>query len=182
VWGGLIEVLSRTLGPRLALTMPAVTRFLAGRATHPHWGRELGMSAPEYPLIHRSAVSGTRSGQTPPPPPQTPFGPAGPQSGALQDSSGNPISQSAPGSASQPASGTTSRSAFDSALHAASGSTAQSASGAADPSVSGSAAQSAPDFAGPSSSWSADPSPSQTGTGSTRAWSEAGTYSGAASA
>lgn len=166
LWGGLIEVLSRTLGPRLALTMPAVTRFLAGRATHPHWGRELGMSAPEFPLIHRSALSGPRSGNTPPPPPQTPFGPTGPQSGAPQDSSGSPMPQSAPGSAPQ--------SAFGSASQAASGPAAQS--------VTGSAAQSAPGFAGQSSARGADSSPGQTGTGSTRAWSETGAYAGAGSA
>ncbi len=75
VWGGLIEVVSRTLGPRLALTMPGVAKFLAGRAIHPHWGHALGMSEPRFPLIHPDAVAG---GSTPPPPPPVAPGYAAP--------------------------------------------------------------------------------------------------------
>lgn len=75
LWGGLIEVVSRTLGPRLALTMPGVAKFLAGRAIHPHWGHALGMSEPRYPLIHPDAVAG---GSTPPPPPPVAPGYAAP--------------------------------------------------------------------------------------------------------
>ncbi len=75
VWGGLVEVVSRTLGPRLALTMPGVAKFLAGRAIHPHWGHALGMSEPRFPLIHPDAVAG---GSTPPPPPPVAPGYAAP--------------------------------------------------------------------------------------------------------
>lgn len=75
VWGGLIEVVSRTLGPRLALTMPGVAKFLAGRAIHPHWGHALGMSEPRFPLIHPDAVAG---GSAPPPPPPVAPGYAAP--------------------------------------------------------------------------------------------------------
>ena len=57
LWGAVIEVLSRTLGPRLVLTVPAVAKFLAGRAVHPHWGQALGMSEPRHPLIHPDAVA-----------------------------------------------------------------------------------------------------------------------------
>lgn len=52
VWGGLVEVLSRTLGPRLVLTFPAAARLFAGRAVHPHWGPHLGMSEPRFAFIH----------------------------------------------------------------------------------------------------------------------------------
>jgi hypothetical protein len=52
VWGGGIEVLSRTLGPRLVMTVPAVAKVLAGRAIHPYWGQTLGMNEPRGALIH----------------------------------------------------------------------------------------------------------------------------------
>ncbi|MDN6158540.1 MAG: hypothetical protein L0J13_11425 [Brevibacterium sp.] len=72
LWGAVIEVLSRTLGPRLVLTVPAAAKFFAGRAVHPHWGQALGMSEPRHPLIHPDAVT--------PAPPRAPgtFGIAGP--------------------------------------------------------------------------------------------------------
>lgn len=62
LWGVVIEVLSRTLGPRLVLTIPAVAKFFAGRAVHPHWGQALGMSEPRHPLIHPDAVAGRGAG------------------------------------------------------------------------------------------------------------------------
>lgn len=62
LWGVVIEVLSRTLGPRLVLTIPAVAKFFAGRAVHPHWGQALGMSEPRHPLIHPDAVTGRGAG------------------------------------------------------------------------------------------------------------------------
>lgn len=62
LWGVVIEVLSRTLGPRLVLTVPAVAKFFAGRAVHPHWGQALGMSEPRHPLIHPDAVAGRGAG------------------------------------------------------------------------------------------------------------------------
>ena len=52
VWGGIVEVLSRTLGPRLVMTVPAVAKILAGRAIHPYWGQTLGMNEPRGALIH----------------------------------------------------------------------------------------------------------------------------------
>ncbi|MDN6122484.1 MAG: hypothetical protein L0I80_01255, partial [Brevibacterium sp.] len=57
LWGAVIEVLSRTLGPRLVLTVPALAKFFAGRAVHPHWGQALGMREPRHPLIHPDAVT-----------------------------------------------------------------------------------------------------------------------------
>ncbi|SMX70421.1 hypothetical protein BANT918_00577 [Brevibacterium antiquum CNRZ 918] len=62
LWGAVIEVLSRTLGPRLVLTVPALAKFFAGRAVHPHWGQALSMSEPHHPLIHPDAVTGRGSG------------------------------------------------------------------------------------------------------------------------
>lgn len=62
LWGAVIEVLSRTLGPRLVLTIPAVAKFFAGRAVHPHWGQALGMSEPRHPLIYSDAVAGRGAG------------------------------------------------------------------------------------------------------------------------
>lgn len=62
VWGAVIEVLSRTLGPRLVLTIPTVAKFFAGRAVHPHWGQALRMSEPRHPLIHPDAVAGRGAG------------------------------------------------------------------------------------------------------------------------
>ncbi|WP_257943908.1 hypothetical protein [Brevibacterium aurantiacum] len=62
LWGVVIEVLSRTLGPRLVLTIPAIAKFFAGRAVHPHWGQALGMSEPRHPLIHPDAVAGRGPG------------------------------------------------------------------------------------------------------------------------
>lgn len=58
VWGGIIEVLSRTLGPRLVLTVPSLAKFAAGRAVHPHWGQALRMNEPRFPLIHPDAIVG----------------------------------------------------------------------------------------------------------------------------
>ncbi|MGZ1490822.1 hypothetical protein [Brevibacterium sediminis] len=86
LWGGIIEVLSRTLGPRLALTFPAVARIAAGRTVHPHWGPYLGMSEPQFAFIHPDLARAA----APTPPPVAPgpgevgphapggFGPQGP--------------------------------------------------------------------------------------------------------
>jgi hypothetical protein len=62
LWGGIIEVLSRTLGPRLALTFPAVARIAAGRTVHPHWGPYLGMSEPQFAFVHPDLAQATSSG------------------------------------------------------------------------------------------------------------------------
>lgn len=86
LWGGIIEVLSRTLGPRLALTFPAVARIAAGRTVHPHWGPYLGMSEPQFAFVHPDLAHAA----APTPPPVAPgpgevgphgaggFGPQGP--------------------------------------------------------------------------------------------------------
>ncbi|UZD62225.1 hypothetical protein [Brevibacterium sp. JSBI002] len=86
LWGGIIEVLSRTLGPRLALTFPAVARIAAGRTVHPHWGPYLGMSEPQFAFVHPDLAQAA----APTPPPVAPgpgeigphgaggFGPQGP--------------------------------------------------------------------------------------------------------
>ncbi|SDR93124.1 hypothetical protein SAMN04489752_0613 [Brevibacterium siliguriense] len=78
IWGGIIEVLSRTLGPRLALTFPAVARIAAGRTVHPHWGPYLGMSEPQFAFVHPDLAQAT----APTPPPVAPgpgeVGPQGP--------------------------------------------------------------------------------------------------------
>jgi hypothetical protein len=65
VWGGIIEVLSRTLGPRLVLTFPAMARIAAGRAVHPHWGPYLGMSEPRFAFVHPDLAR--EATQAPPP-------------------------------------------------------------------------------------------------------------------
>lgn len=88
LWGMVIEVLSRTLGPRLVLTVPAIAKFLAGRSVHPHWGQALGMSEPHFPLIHPDAVSpagpGTPGTMNPVAAPYAAgaSGPSGPPNGA----------------------------------------------------------------------------------------------------
>ena len=86
LWGGIIEVLSRTLGPRLALTFPTVARIAAGRTVHPHWGPYLGMSEPQFAFVHPDLAHAA----APTPPPVAPgpgevgphgaggFGPQGP--------------------------------------------------------------------------------------------------------
>ncbi|MFE1082075.1 hypothetical protein [Brevibacterium sediminis] len=108
LWGGIIEVLSRTLGPRLALTFPAVARIAAGRTVHPHWGPYLGMSEPQFAFIHPDLARAA----APTPPPVAPgpgkvgphdpggFGPQGPvghqgppESPNAFDSQGQPQSQ-----------------------------------------------------------------------------------------
>ncbi|WP_262776225.1 hypothetical protein [Brevibacterium permense] len=78
LWGGIIEVLSRTLGPRLALTFPAVARIAAGRTVHPHWGPYLGMSEPQFAFIHPDLARA--AAPTPPPVAPAPgeVGPHGP--------------------------------------------------------------------------------------------------------
>lgn len=99
LWGGIIEVLSRTLGPRLALTFPAVARIAAGRTVHPHWGPYLGMSEPQFAFVHPDLAQAA----APTPPPVAPGpgevgqqGPAGYQ--------GQPASPEAFGSQGQPSS------------------------------------------------------------------------------
>jgi hypothetical protein len=70
VWGGVIEVLSRTLGPRLVLTFPAIARIAAGRVVHPHWGPHLGMSEPRFAFVHPDlarAAAPTAPPMAPPP-------------------------------------------------------------------------------------------------------------------
>lgn len=52
LWGGAIEVLSRTLGPRLVISVPTLAKLLAGRAIHPYWGQTLHMNEPRGALIH----------------------------------------------------------------------------------------------------------------------------------
>ncbi|WP_423058371.1 hypothetical protein [Brevibacterium linens] len=99
LWGGIIEVLSRTLGPRLALTFPAVARIAAGRTVHPHWGPYLGMSEPQFAFVHPDLAQAA----APTPPPVAPGpgevgqqGPAGYQA--------QPASPQAFGSQGQPGS------------------------------------------------------------------------------
>src|SRR5699024_8462443 len=65
VWGGIIEVLSRTLGPRLVLTFPAVARIAAGRTVHPHWGPYLGMSEPRFAFVHPDLARATTQSAPP---------------------------------------------------------------------------------------------------------------------
>ncbi len=105
LWGGIIEVLSRTLGPRLALTFPAVARIAAGRTVHPHWGPHLGMSEPQFAFVHPDLTHAA----APTPPPVAPgpgeigphgaggFGPQGPAG-----HQGPPAPPDAFGSQSQP--------------------------------------------------------------------------------
>ena len=57
VWGGVIEVLSRTLGPRLVMSVPALAKLLAGRAIHPYWGQALHMNEPRGALVHPDIVA-----------------------------------------------------------------------------------------------------------------------------
>lgn len=119
MWGGLIEVLSRTLGPRLALTVPAVTKLLAGRAIHPQWGRALGMTAPRHPLIHRSAIlpsappaaprvpdgQDARTGASTPPGPGAvpgPNNPAAPGAAPVPGAAPGPNNPAGPGAAPGP--------------------------------------------------------------------------------
>lgn len=99
LWGGIIEVLSRTLGPRLALTFPAVARIAAGRTVHPHWGPYLGMSEPQFAFIHPDLARAA----APTPPPVAPGpGEVGPQGPAGYQ--GQPASPEAFGSQGQPGS------------------------------------------------------------------------------
>ncbi|GAA1859846.1 hypothetical protein GCM10009813_21380 [Brevibacterium marinum] len=93
LWGVVIEVLSRTLGPRLVLTVPGVAKLLAGRAVHPHWGQALGMSEPRFPLIHPDAVAPTAGIQTP----ATPPAPGAPRAPSAPGASGAPTVPGAPG-------------------------------------------------------------------------------------
>ena len=105
LWGGIIEVLSRTLGPRLALTFPAAARIAAGRTVHPHWGPYLGMSEPQFAFVHPDLAHAA----APTPPPVAPgpgeigphgaggFGPQGPAG-----HQGPPAPPDAFGSQSQP--------------------------------------------------------------------------------
>ncbi|MGO3023263.1 MAG: hypothetical protein ACTIIH_08495 [Brevibacterium sp.] len=105
LWGGIIEVLSRTLGPRLALTFPAVARIAAGRTVHPYWGPHLGMSEPQFAFVHPDLAQSA----APTPPPVAPgpgqvgpyraggFGPQGPAG-----YQGPPASPNAFGSQGQP--------------------------------------------------------------------------------
>src|SRR5699024_6524625 len=51
VWGGIIEVLSRTLGPRLVLTFPAGPRMAAGRPGLPRCGPSLGIGEPRFAVV-----------------------------------------------------------------------------------------------------------------------------------
>ena len=91
LWGAVIEVLSRTLGPRLVLTIPAIAKFLAGRSVHPHWGQALGMSEPHLPLIHPDAVSpaGPRNSRLMDPATTThAYGASGPAGGASSAGAG----------------------------------------------------------------------------------------------
>lgn len=67
VWGAVIEVLSRTLGPRLVLTFPAIAKFFAGRTVHPHWGQHLGMSEPRFAFIHPDIAAAAAATPTAPP-------------------------------------------------------------------------------------------------------------------
>src|SRR5699024_6794174 len=68
VWGGVIEVLSRTLGPRLVMSLPALAKLLAGRAIHPYWGQTLGMDEPRGALVHPdiAAEAAARAQAAPP--------------------------------------------------------------------------------------------------------------------
>ncbi|HJF76616.1 MAG TPA: hypothetical protein K8V63_07670 [Brevibacterium linens] len=96
LWGGVIEVLSRTLGPRLALTFPAVARIAAGRTVHPHWGPYLGMSEPQFAFVHPDLARAA----APTPPPIAPGpGEVGPQGPAGYQ--GQPASSDAFGSQGQ---------------------------------------------------------------------------------
>ena len=96
LWGGVIEVLSRTLGPRLALTFPAVARIAAGRTVHPHWGPYLGMSEPQFAFVHPDLAGAA----APTPPPIAPGpGEVGPQGPAGYQ--GQPASPDAFGSQGQ---------------------------------------------------------------------------------
>ncbi len=96
LWGGVIEVLSRTLGPRLALTFPAVARIAAGRTVHPHWGPYLGMSEPQFAFVHPDLARAA----APTPPPIAPGpGEVGPQGPAGYQ--GQPASPDAFGSQGQ---------------------------------------------------------------------------------
>ena len=52
LWGGVVEVVSRTIGPRLVMTLPGVAKFLTGRAIHPYWGHTLQMPEPRGALVH----------------------------------------------------------------------------------------------------------------------------------
>lgn len=67
LWGAVIEVLSRTLGPRLVLTFPAIAKFFAGRTVHPHWGQHLGMSEPRFAFIHPDIAAAAAASPTAPP-------------------------------------------------------------------------------------------------------------------
>ncbi|WP_253719815.1 hypothetical protein [Brevibacterium renqingii] len=91
VWGGLIEVLSRTLGPKLVLTFPAVARITAGRTVHPHWGPHLGMSEPQFAFIHPELARA--SAQAAPPVAPAP-GQMGPQNHPGYQGQPNPQGQS----------------------------------------------------------------------------------------
>ncbi|WP_228282533.1 hypothetical protein [Brevibacterium atlanticum] len=106
VWGGVIEVLSRTLGPRLVLTFPALARIAAGRAVHPHWGPHLGMSEPRFAFVHPD-LAGAAPTAPPmaPPPGSTPA--YGSQPGGGQQSYPAPPGQPPQGSpAGEPPQGT----------------------------------------------------------------------------
>lgn len=87
VWGGVVEVLSRTLGPRLVMSLPGLAKLLAGRAIHPYWGQALGMAEPRGALIHPDVAAEmatqahggtTAQGLTPPGAPAVAGGPPPP--------------------------------------------------------------------------------------------------------
>ncbi|RBP67191.1 hypothetical protein DFO66_102244 [Brevibacterium sanguinis] len=83
LWGALIEILSRTIGARLVLTVPAIAKFAAGRAIHPYWGQTLGMSEPRFALIHADALAEATAVAPPPPPTAAPTdGSTAPHAGA----------------------------------------------------------------------------------------------------
>ena len=98
LWGGIIEVLSRTLGPRLALTFPAVARIAAGRTVHPHWGPYLGMSEPQFAFVHPDLAQAA----APTPPPVAPgpgeVGQQGPAGYQAQPASPEAFAPGQPGS------------------------------------------------------------------------------------
>ncbi|UVI36013.1 hypothetical protein [Brevibacterium spongiae] len=85
VWGGIVEVLSRTLGPRLVLTFPALARIVAGRAVHPHWGPHLGMSEPRFAFVHPGLASAAAPTAPPVAPGPGQVGPHGPSPASSQD-------------------------------------------------------------------------------------------------
>lgn len=86
VWGVIIEVLSRTVGPRLVMSLPALTKFLAGRAIHPYWGQTLGMDEPRGALIHPDIAAEMAARAQAAPPVQAPAAPAAPGTAPTYDS------------------------------------------------------------------------------------------------